>query len=74
MKSLCEQDGRLYAHLNFLSHVHLNARPPGLSRGQAIAIKNTFTVQVEFEMPPRGALNMAAGKRKGTNGRESGAH
>ena len=35
MKSICEQDGLLYAHTKtFIPH--LNARPPGLSRGRAI--------------------------------------
>ena len=34
MKSLCEQVGSLYAHIK--TFIHLIARPPGLSRGQAI--------------------------------------
>ena len=38
MKSICEQDGSLYAHINFLSHVHLNSRPPGLSRGRQLQL------------------------------------
>ena len=77
LSGLCEQDGRLYAHIKtFIPRTSKRAASGPVPRSSySFAIKNTFTLQGWIRnMLPKGALNMAAGKGKGMKGVESAGH
>ena len=67
MKSLCEQDGRLYAHINFfIPRTSKRAASGPVPRSSHSQLKIHFTLQGWIRnaanLAPIGALNMAAGK------------